>query len=646
MDLRMEDDPDWGRALAILRLVRGWSQARLGAPFGLAQCTVSTYELNLRPVAMPLLRRMTAAMGYPPQRLDRAHSLARRVRLERRAQDRSQPAAAAARVELLAARAGFARQELVRSALAAELAASSSAGEPAATAPPSRTASAPAPGKRVTSEEPPAAGATASPRRPDPALGRTLRVLRHLCDLDQDQLGRAVGLSGRAIQSYERDKRAPNAPRLERLLGAMDVSAEVFDLVRAFVERCRTPPGVAYGQSLAAQIEEVAAAEALMAEGEARAFHGRIELAARLLAGRQRAPALWQRLEPLTDGARRALVREAAEFQTAALSELLCAQSVKAAGDSARKAFRLARLAALAAERVEGPEGWCRRVQGYAAAHVANAFKVAERLPAAARIMARAAEQWRSGADHDPGLLNESWMLHLEAALRRVRREVPAALDLLEQAIALDHWGETPGLLIGMAKTIEELGDYTGSISLLREAAPQLDCEREPRSALAIHVNLAFNLCFAGQFGSARLHLPEVRALAGRLNNQLDNLRVGWLEAKVAAGMGDLQGALAGFSRVRRGFERLHLTYDAALVTVELAEVHATLGRGAEARRLALEAIPLFDRQEVHPEARRALEALERAAAAEPVRPEPIRQIATYLHRARHNPQLRFCEAA
>lgn len=644
MDLRIEEDPDWGKALTVLRIIRGWTQGRLGAAFGLAQCTVSTYELNLRPVAMSLLRRMTAAMGYPPQLLDRAYALVRRVRLERRLRLRSEPVAEEAQVELLAAQAGFAREELVRSALARELAASPSAAEPAATVSGSRTAPVPARGKRVASQAR-AAGATARPR-PDPVLARTLRVLRLLCDLDHDELGRAVGVSARAIQSYELEKYAPNAPRLERLLAAMDVSAELFDLVRAFVERYRTAPGIGSGCSLAAQIEEVAAAEARRAEGEARAFHGRIELAARFLAGRQRAPALWRRLEPLTDGARRALVREAAEFHTAPLSELLCAQSVKAAGDSARKAFRLARLALLAAERVEGPEGWCRRVQGYAAAHVANAFKVAEKLLAATKIMAHAAEQWRAGAAHDPGLLNESWMLYLEASLRRARREVPAALAVLEQAIALDHWGEMPGLLIGKAKAIEELGDYAGSISLLREAAPLLDREREPRKAFAFHVNLAFNLCFAGQCGSARLHLPEVRTLAGRLNNQLDNLRVGWLEAKVAAGMGDLQGALAGFGRVRRDFQQLHHTYDAALVTVELAEVHATLGRGAEARRLALEAIPLFDRQEVHPEARRALDALGRAAEAVPVSPEPIRRIATYLHRARHNPQLRFSEAA
>jgi tetratricopeptide (TPR) repeat protein len=391
----------------------------------------------------------------------------------------------------------------------------------------------------------------------------------------------------------------------------------------------------------------VAAAEARRAEGEARAFHLRIELAARFLAGRQRAPALWHRLEPLSYSARRALVREAAEFQTAAFSELLCEQSIKAAGDSARKAFRLARLALLAAERVRGSERWRRRIQGYAGGHVANAFKVAGRLPAAASVLATAGEQWISGAADDPGLLNEARMLHIEASLRRARRELPEALELLDRAIAIDRWGEMPALLIGKAKVVAEgLGDYEGSITLLREAAPLLDREREPRKVFAVHVNLAFYLCFAGQCGSARLHLPVVRALAGRLNNQLDNLRVGWLEAKVAAGMGDLQGALAGFGRVRRAFQQLHLAYDAVLVTVELAEVHATLGRGAEARRLALEAIPLFDRQEVHPEARRALDALGRAAEEEPVRPEPIRQIATYLHRARHNPQLRFCKAA
>jgi transcriptional regulator with XRE-family HTH domain len=61
-----------------------------------------------------------------------------------------------------------------------------------------------------------------------------------------------VGISGKTIQSYEREKSAPNAPRLERLLAAMDVSAELFDLVWAFVERYRAVPGIGSGCSLPA----------------------------------------------------------------------------------------------------------------------------------------------------------------------------------------------------------------------------------------------------------------------------------------------------------------------------------------------------------------------------------------------------------
>jgi hypothetical protein len=86
--------------------------------------------------------------------------------------------------------------------------------------------------------------------------------------------------------------------------------------------------------------------------------------------------------------------------------------------------------------------------------------------------------------------------------------------------------------------------------------------------------------------------------------------------------------------------------YDAALATLELAEVHAGLGHTAEVKALARESAPIFEDQQVHREAQRALALFRQAAEEERVSGELLRSLIVYLYRARHDPQLRFAAAA
>ncbi|HLX09309.1 MAG TPA: helix-turn-helix transcriptional regulator, partial [Thermoanaerobaculia bacterium] len=474
-----------------------------------------------------------------------------------------------------------------------------------------------------------------------------LRVLRLISGIEREELGAAIGKSKQVIESYERGVRKPLATTLERLLEAMELPPEVFDRTMRFLEgvgaarRWRLEDGPA---SVREQIEALAAWEAAQAEDGARAWMERLQTAASLLAGRRRAPELWARLARHPAAVQRTLVRESPELPDAALCELLCEESVKAAGDSARRAVRLAKLAVLASEKMSGAEGWQQRVEGYARAHLANGLRVGGRLAAADRALARAAALWQAGAGADPGLLNEARVLGLEASLRRDRGEGRQALALLERALAADRWGETPALLLNKAKALEALGDFAGSIAVLRQAAAQIDGERELRKLWVVEHNVAFNLCHLGRHADAALALPTVRALARRLGNRLDGLRVDWLAAKVAAGLGRSAEAVAGFERVRAGFERRRIAYDAALATVELAKIHASLGRTADVKALARVSVPIFRRQGVHREAQRALELFRRAAEEERVSVELIRGLLTYLERARWNRTLRYRE--
>jgi len=351
---------------------------------------------------------------------------------------------------------------------------------------------------------------------------------------------------------------------------------------------------------------------------------------------------LWERFRACTEPGQLDLAREAAEFHTAGFAELLCEESRNAAGDSAARALHLARCADVVADAVPGSEGSRFRLQGLARAHLANALRVGGDLKQSDRDFERAGELWRAGADGDPGLLNAARVLHLEASLRREQRRVREALSLLDQALVVDRWGETPTLLMGKARALEELGQHEAAIALLLRLDFQLDAESEPRSRFVVRGQLVSNLCHLGRNAEAAAALAELWLLARKLGNQLDLLRVDWLEGRVAAGLGRSEEAIAALGRVRAAFMAQDNAYDAALATLELAEVHAALGRTAEVKALARDSAPIFHDQGVHREAQRALELFCRAAEKESVSGRLVRSVATYLYRSRNDARVRY----
>jgi len=485
------------------------------------------------------------------------------------------------------------------------------------------------------------------PLRTSPA-NVSLAILRRLRGGRQQALARAVGAHRSAISRYEKGSKTPRPARLRRIVEALGFTLGMLDRTIAFVLFARAVREfhlLMNEEAVGVQIDDFAAGEARRLEAVARDSMERLETAARVFVSRVEAPALWARLARYSPTGQDALVREAPEFQTLGLCELLCEESVRVAGDSAERAVQLAERAVLVAERLALSAGLRDRMVGYARAHLASAFRVAGDLTGSGAELARALALWTAGAADDPGLLNAARVLHIEASLRSAQGHPADAVELLDQALAIDRWGETPSLLIGKAKAVEDLGHFADAITLLKQAEPLVDGEREPRQLWVVRLNLAVNLCHLGRHAEAQLRFPEVQALVLQLGNRLDLLRVEWLRGRLAAGLGHPEEAVAAFAHVRDELTELGIAYDAALVTVELAEAHATLGHTREVKALAQASAPTFHAQGVHREAQRALDLFLRAAEEERPSAVPLRAIVVYLYRARHNPELRF-EAA
>jgi transcriptional regulator with XRE-family HTH domain len=618
----MAEERPWGEALTILRVIRGWTPEDLAAASGFSLRSVQGYERGERPTAEP--RHLVQALGFPPSLLDRAAEFVERSRAA------------------LAATAGLdaeMRRQVRLAAVAAQLGQWFEDGARA--------------GLR-SAVQPGASGAGVSPGSGVPPSERpwaeVLTILRVIRGVTQREL-EAAGFKRGSISRLERGRLSPKPERLWGLVEAMGFPLELLDRTLAFIDFARAAMASApmrneVSDALEAQIVELAAAEGRAMEGFARDRLGRLTLAVQVLLERREAPALWEGLRASPAEQWRQQVRQRPELQTAGFCELLCEESIRAAGDSARRARLLAQLAVDVAERVRGEEGWRRRTMGYAWAHLGSAVRVGNDLPAADAVVQRAAELWQAGAGADPALLNEARVLGLRATLLRDQRRLPEALALFDRAIEVDRWGESSALLMGKAKVFEKLGQFEEAIGLLRQAGSQVDPKREPRRFLIVRELVVLNLCHLGRHGQAQLLLGEVRALAQRLGNRLDLLKIDWLQGIIVAGLGQHEEAIPILERVRGTLVEDDLAYEAALVTLELAEIHASLGHTAEVKRLARESTPFFQAQEVHHEAQAALELFRQAAEREAITAESIHRFVVYLYRAQDDPQLQFEEAA
>ncbi len=485
------------------------------------------------------------------------------------------------------------------------------------------------------------------PRKVLPDLSWALTVLRTGQGWSQVELGEAAGVSPNTINDYERGRKRLTREKLESLIAFMGLPPERIDATLALLEANRAAgraPRNSADRLTDAQrhIEAVAARGARQAGDFVRSFLTFLTIEGEGLQARQRAGLLWAHLKRKPPGDRLALVEDSKKFRSWALCERVAAESIALASNHPRQALEMAELALRIAELTPGEAAWRSRLQGYAWAHVSNARRVCSDLPGADEAMTRAWKLWEAGAAGDLGLLNESWLPWIEAALRRAQRRFPEALKRIGEALAFDS-GELRGeILLTKARIHETLGDPEASTAALYEATPLIDSDQEPRNAFGLRFNLVVDLCQLGQAGEAEPRMPEVRALAERLGEELDLTRLVWLEGKIAAGLGRTPEARAAFEQTRRVFHRRALAFDYALVSLELASLLLEQGRTAEVSALAKEMLWIFRAHGVERETLAALRLFCDAARRETATVDLAQRVVRFLYRAQHDPELPF----
>lgn len=360
----------------------------------------------------------------------------------------------------------------------------------------------------------------------------------------------------------------------------------------------------------------------------------------------------------LTPSARRSVFEAAPDrFRGRVLVEHLLAESFRRVRNSPSESLDLAEIAGDALDRTlsgagigpaagERPE-WSIALEVRAIAYAANSLRVAGELRAADATLRRARARLARFPLNDSALHAE--VASLEASLRLDQRRFADADAQLDRAAFLyREAGDTLGVAkvrVQQGAVLRQRGEVAAAIDTLREAVRlSADASRDAsgdrlrRDAVA---NLALALCDRDDFSTARMVLVAHRELFDRAAGDWTLLRRRWLEGRVAAGLGEEPQAEEMLAAVRKGFLDRGEGLNAALVTLDLAALHAAAGRAGEVRRLAAEMGAVFASRDVGREAVAALALFQQAVAAERIDREVIRALRRQLQSSRFEPTLR-----
>lgn len=343
---------------------------------------------------------------------------------------------------------------------------------------------------------------------------------------------------------------------------------------------------------------------------------------------------------------REMLLRNGRRFQSWGVLELLIERSREKGFEDPVQGEALARLALSLLERLDPEHYGAERIQDLRArvwGQIGNLRRIVSDFPGAEKAFETAFALLRQGT---ADLMEKAILLDVRASLLREQRRFDEAARLLRRAQRIFlQYGEknrAGKVLVKMSTVHEHAARSDEAIRVLYEALKLIEAERDPRLLLAAQHNLITNLAETGRFMEAQGLFIQARPLYARFQDGWTQNRRRWVEGRIARGLGQLPEAESLLRAARDGFVGEGVSYDVALVSLDLALVYAEQGRTAELKRIARETIPFFSSRPIHREALAALVLWAQAVRAERASRELILEVASFLRRARHDPDLRF----
>ncbi|MES1243585.1 MAG: hypothetical protein ABUT39_18405 [Acidobacteriota bacterium] len=311
--------------------------------------------------------------------------------------------------------------------------------------------------------------------------------------------------------------------------------------------------------------------------------------------------------------------------RTWGLCEVLLERSWSFRHDDTREMLRFASLAREAADRLDSDLYGTDAISDMRArawGEYANACRVTNDLMQAEWSIERALGLYRQGSG---SRLLRARLSEVTAGILAFERHFQAAFRALDLAFTLycreQQTHDALRVLIRRGTYTGRSGDPELAVLILARAltfAADHKIIDSKLNFITLHNILLFRVEH-GEFAEARRQLFEMRALYVRHAGSVDALKLRWIEARIAAGLGDDERAERGFLDVREEFNRRGQVYHAAIMGLELSALWLRKGRLAEVKRLVGEILDVFRSRHVARESIAALlmlrEALERDRA-------------------------------
>jgi tetratricopeptide (TPR) repeat protein len=320
-------------------------------------------------------------------------------------------------------------------------------------------------------------------------------------------------------------------------------------------------------------------------------------------------------------------IRDSRELWTWGLCEVLLERISSFRHEDAREMLRLAGLAREAADRLDPKVYGEEQVVDMRArswGEFASACRHQDNLAQAEWSIQRALELYKQGSGSP---MIRARLSEITAGILCHQRHFQPALRALDLSFSLyvcqSQMRDALRVLIGRGIHTGRSGDPELALLILARAlvfSAEHKVDDPKLTFITLHNILLFRV-ERGEFTEARRQLFEMRPLYARHAGAVDSLKLRWIEAKIAAGLGDDERAEKGFQEVREEFNRRGQVYHAAIMGLELAALWLRQGRLADVKRMVGEILEVFRSRHVARETIAALlvlrEAVERDRASQ-----------------------------
>jgi tetratricopeptide (TPR) repeat protein len=313
----------------------------------------------------------------------------------------------------------------------------------------------------------------------------------------------------------------------------------------------------------------------------------------------EEADRLFAELEGLSESDQSGQVTTDTRFHSPQFIEYLLLAGNDARYQDPGKTLRLTDLARAAAEAsTENSSGGSlglADLRAKAWAHHANALRICGQAQGAEEAL-RKAEAYRRHGTGDPML--RACVLERVASLRIAQRRFEEAIEQATEAGNIYRDLDKPSLLAStmVQKAIAALygGEPYAAAAILNSAIPLVDMEDNPHLLFAALHNLVRCYVDLGRPAEALAVFTEAREIYRDFSDPILVLRAGWHEGQILRDLGRLTEAEAVLLRVRDGFLNRDLPHDAALASLDLAEVYVRQQDFAALKEIIAAAVPVF----------------------------------------------------